>query len=1636
MAIEKNKVFQNVKTNPGQKKAPPVKKSEDSSQKNQMILFVVAGILILVAVFMFRYTFRGEGRIPSIPVVPGQPTPTAVYHPSAPVNNPVNPTPAAPAPMVTNVSIKVPEASDEAQAIFANVQEYLRQYDQAVQNGKWSELAEWAGERGLSVEAVRASANSGQSLKIRLRLFDSRLLALTSNNEWVLMTQRKFERAFSKKAPSQDYSYSQIESQINDLPSSMGIANLSRLANLLVQGDCSRGRELYFKAIKEKAFYSILARSVRQAYLSDIKPETAWQSSWIDSVPMNLWLIEQMIAYHPSESDVSQVKKDTPPAGVPGRPGMGPQGALVSATSGGIQNQGLFDHRVMLLQVLARRGGEVSAYLIGTLLEADKEDTLMTGLATGMIDAGMFSRFTEMYAEPLIEPFAKGLARHKVVQQEWNTIACVLARLFNDRASHVVFAEAKDDITLSGDLVFFLASGGTRYTLISLSNFIKASRVQSTDVEKIFFVWTAIPPYERQPLWSVLGRYMPSFGPANKMQPVGPPGAMPGENLLAPGGLPVGPQSGPPIFPRPLVPGGPMPPGMAGPPSMPQFPGLGPQGLPAGKEGRGWPLNRKFTSDVDAPSAIEFLKLLGQLSIAGGKAPANNAGPGPMSPGMPGMDPASAAMSDPARIKIGAVRCLVSLYHPALDDYFRAFLDDPDIGDLCRLGLCTLDDRESCQQILKQFWKNPWELSKPVFTTANNPAQEQVVVCHGNLIVPFDQAGLALYGLSAREALIYFDYREAGKAFLASLGEFVTRKDSFEAPDRVADAACRNIEALGRWSVSGSSVTLADLIESTGDFGLRSDTRDAGQESNPMATRVRMKALEILGKIGDAQSMEIILRIATYRQKDEQLELAAKIALAKRGYTDATDLFLDTIDPEKANKTAGGELTDTTLISTIDPSLKNRTDIALLGLSKIELRDPQVVRVIKLIKKIGMGTEAGQGGPNDLQERLVLGLLEQGQGQLLRGLGELINESPARGSDQNPAGSKQTYYWNRVSGHDLDLTFLKMIRILEQSGKIADEGAVVAFISAILRREEALLVPASQELDLWNPKSSLVNFGNNLPQMPRNMEMMMPTPEDIPPGMKMPSLPLRGMRGEAPPAGPGPMPLTIRTAGSAKLNIPFVPLFGSERMTQEAAISGMNLISHLKERNKFLKEFRDMPFYRYLANFMLWQAGDPDGRVDLVNLLAASTDTPKDKYLLFLAVQQIEQFENLDSVGLLADVIRKNSDSIIRTRMADGALYVTVKAWGNQMAGKAPVLNNLAGVKKAAESFKPIVDSKGYDRQVADPTVITLACLQLYTPVIKWMQDMIRIQCGRGAPVSEQAMGNAVEILRSLNPVGNTALLDLYVSILNQTVDPEKQKLAADLALEKEAKIANAKQSLPLMEDPSVKRSRQRLPHVPNGGTGQRKQGPVPAYQSTAPAIISAISAMSIPEALPALVQAARTRSDLLGFAALEVHKKDKKQGQIMVKQLFVESGKNPVLTEQAKMMISYLKQQPEQFSYDMLGRAIAKSDPLVADFALTLLDEQSKNQKIPPEINLVQLMKTTLQNLISEQRDRPDTGPLLTKTAEFAATLQDKDLNKIVDRVKAMEKTAKQREMRRTRNSPRPRGRSGGPPPRPGPGI
>jgi hypothetical protein len=587
---------------------------------------------------------------------------------------------------------------------------------------------------------------------------------------------------------------------------------------------------------------------------------------------------------------------------------------------------------------------------------------------------------------------------------------------------------------------------------------------------------------------------------------------------------------------------------------------------------------------------------------------------------------------------------------------------------------------------------------------------------------------------------------------------------------------------------------------------------------------------------------------------------------------------------------------------------------------------------------------------------------------------------PAKGKDDAKA-DKDPYYWNRADDRERDKLFLEMIQSLTNRTSFEDENAVVAFVSAILRREEAVLVPDRSKLEEWNPLQYVLQFDRQSSFAGR------PGAFDFP---EMPAGP--GLPGRNPTKASNP-----NNQYTLDIRFPMISEPNSDQAPQQAAMEGMKLVGRLKDAATYFAGMRQLNYFRYLADFMLWQDGNAEGGEELGRLLATGSQTNLETYLKFLAIEQIQNSENPELLVLFANVLGQTSDLLTRAKIGDAAMYVAAENWRERMMGKNFLLNDPQKVGRIVDGWEPVMNGKKYDWTLANRLIVILAPLQADGRVMKWMNDLVRNQCSKNEPVAESSVGNAVTMLRLLNPQGNSSLLEFYTTVLSQTYDPNKAEQALKKASDAMSAMGGKRDPMgpgpgmmpPMMAD----RSR-------NPGSSSRNK-PIPAYQSVGPAIIQAMGAMTLPESQETLMQLARSRQDLLALIAVNVYSKDTRQGLTLFRQLLNDSGKKTELADQAKKAVVFLIKTSEPDSLDMLIRVLPKADASSAGEALTMLADLNKDGKLPGNFDVKQAIRSVIQGLTNEVRGRRDMGPVLEQAIKFGETFSDSDVTRVIDRAK-----------------------------------
>ncbi len=1614
----------------GKNPSPQTRKiiKEDTGKNKILLIGAAVGILVVILLIVFA-----TGKKKTNTTISSAP-PTRQISParSKRTNHSIKKTKSALSPKVA--SIRRPETPEGVRELYANARTFLQQYDKLAAKGKWLELAKLAKRKGLFVESHYCGSAAGYS-NIRKRFYRS-LILLQSNAGYALVTQAEFEKTYTIDTNTLKQNPQLLAEELDDIKSVSGIASQTRFADLLIKIDTAHGRELFKENIKNPKFYSILIRELNRIYLSRFSNDNIFQAKWYSPEPMNLWLIQQLINMDVSKIASIQEKKTEKSAQKtkktkkrkrrrrrPSRtpepnmmePPMGPMESMGPAMPGmmmpGAQNRAslnlapeqkkIYEHKKLILNLLTKRGGILSAYLIGQLLKSDKENLIIQAISAGQISPSLFMRFTGIYAEPLIPYFEKALLNIKGSQAEWNSVAAILARMHNDRAAYAVFSAArKSTMKIQADVAFALAAGARQYTLDTLEKFIKVKQIEDCPIETLFTLWTSPQKDSYTKLWDWLSEWIPGLStpdisvsgkrvPANlnKQMPVPPemagpmpPGAMPDEMM----GMPPERQTRrSPVHRRR---------------SKRALSRMRKQKSKSAPK-KGWPIKRHFVRIVNKNAILAFLEETGKIQISTPKqehkAQDTKHGKGRTHKKRKRIKSAvTVSANSLASIKRSAVRCLLNVATQKHSTYFRSLIDDELVGGLARLGLCLLDDKQSAEKLLAHFWTHPLELADFVTQkgkSSKNKQQSQIItdvnVSAAKLAVPLNEDGLTQCGISARSALIYFDYSPAGKAFLSALGEFILHKEPFDEPARVAGAVCQIIEAIGNWNVPDSTRTLADLIASAGDFGLRGTVRrirSARSAKNSLATAVRAKALEVLGRIGDRDALNIIVQLATFPQADIYLQTAARIALARRGAEQATELFLNMLDPDKKQINRNRNRKNVSqLIREIAPDLQTEEDVALLGISRLPKIDPLYMQqAIELIKKLGTSKQITHRGSHsqDIQERYVLSLLSIGQGAIIDKIADII-ELTALEPLARRGNLKSPYYWNRLTGEARDKAFLYMIKTLANKKQFNEPNSVVRLIKAILKREQEIFEPNEQILEEWNPEKYLIKFEYSHKQISRGLPNI---------GFGEPGFP--GMQA---PEMPGISKIIKRGRRSSKnrgkslsnksiLSIPFPASLDQKNIPQLAVAAGLELITKLPNAKRYIKEFNNgnkFPLYRYHANFIFYKKGLKSARKNLVAAFANPGKDTLQQYFEFLAIDQMTKSQDPELVGIFGQAASESAKSVIIHKLIDGGLYVITKLFDKQVAGEITLLDRKSIIIPIAQPWETVISTSRYDGYSDSPLIIMLSGMQIYTPTIEWIDEIILKQCKNDFPVSEQALINAVTILHSLNPAGNKELLKLYLDILSSKI--------------KSQAITAKSSQIPQFEgQPDRKVSRRTR-------TAARKSQYSFTYNAVCPLIIRAIGEMTAVETLSVLKKLTKERPDMLGLIAIEIYKKDIELGKKLIISAIKASSKNPQLAGQIQTIIGFLMNNPPTpFCYEAITLTIIVGDSSSAKFCLDILEKQLLNNKFPKQLDVPVMFRSILQGLVAQIRTSKDAVSKLDKAIEIAKHIKSHELKKVIENI------------------------------------
>jgi hypothetical protein len=1509
-----------------------------SQKKNIVLLGVIVGSLVLIAVLVIVLSGGSEMKTPSEPMarepidrtgdetVPSKAQPVRRSQGISPPTDRIAPTPPA-RPVVLSPP---PALSAADHKLYAAAADYLSRYDLAVESGTgWAELSRWAAENGLYVEAYHcaryAGMPTGRTADQEINVLNTPILISESTGQpggtprgpdeaenWQIIDQKTFEKKHTLKSRSSEvFSREQLVSQLEELQPSDSSAAQSRIAALLVQVDSPHGRKLYEGLIDKPNFYDILVRAMRRAYFSDLPEEQAAKASWFHCPPINLWLVRQLIAYAPSGGNPVAPVAPAQPTGQP----------QPSASAG---------HKLLVLRVLARRGGIIGAQLTGDLLQSDADGSISQALASGTLSPEIFARFTGAYAEPLIKPLGQALQKQSSQPEAWSAMARLTSRLFNPRAASEVFASAQQaNLSLDAKTAFFLAASGEEYAIQNLLMFAQAGKLTWLDVPAVIELWTDKGQAADRSFWNRLAKFVPILGRSTRAQPTGQSDSD---------------ATGLPGQPTPLV------------------PAANPYGQQQEQAFR--PVERSFRKTVATEAAKQLLMGLGQL-------PAPTEGPtGASPPGYPGR-PQVAPTADPTgqtpqQLKRDAVRALVSLYDKKLSQYYLSLLSDPSVAGFARLGLCLINERNAVGNLITQFQA---ELNEPTFGLSSADDDPKTEVSAGKIAVLLDAHGLATAGITTRDALVYFDNPQAAGEFHSALTKLIANQTPLSNPEAVVKGANQIMLALGRWQGSAIARALEDLIGSTGNFGLGADGGQTayGQGSNH-ATQLRRRTLEVLGQIGDEPAMDVILNMATYGQDAPELCTAARLALAKRGYPLALDMFIDILDPDR--KDAADTRTQDPFQQALrqaDPSLQSMSDVALIAIARTRnMSDSQADRILRLVTRLGQqeqNNSSRSGG--DLQERLMLTLLENGHSRLLNGLAQIMRNAPPALSSARRAASSEPYYWDRLDSQNQDKAFVAMIEALRKHGSFDDEQAVVELIKAIVTRQEVYLLTRIYETskDLGN---EVMKFSDTVKF---NTSVLTGNQAAQSGGSASPYATERQRSGEDTEQAPPP-----------QLDLPSASRRQLDTLPHLASLMGIDLVASFRSASAGLKSFNDLQFFKCPAFVARLHSGDVEATNDLIAYLADPASTNSDPRIRSLALELLEQQGGVEFLDMLGKIVQRSSDSVWQLRLADSAVLVTSKLWQDQMTGKNMILSDMSRISPISLSWRTLAQSSNVSQELADRLIIVLSACQADPNTLGTIQKLLRDQIGRGTPISEQAVGCMAQVLSGLVPMGNKDILNLYEMILTTPNRPAGRY----------ARTAAGK-----------------TPQPP----AQSQVGKF-VYKNIAPLLISALAAMQSPESALALQQLARTRTDLLGEIAVTQYQTNPALARTLLKQAIFQSRTNPETAEQARLALTHICVEPTNDNMDLIIKAIIAGHQTVSDAALNQMDQWIANTDAAQTVDFKTAIRSMLISLVGQQSIEPSQFQRIADHVMKLATpfAIDPDIARMIGQVEKAKERAKNR--------------------------
>jgi len=1520
-----------------------------SQKKNIVLLGVIVGSLVLIAVLVIVFA-GGSGTKPLPAPMAREPVARTGDETASSGDQRVQrsqgisprsdrSTPTPPARPIVLSPPPPPSAAD--QKLYSAATDYLSRYDLAVQSGTgWAELSRWAVENGLYVEAYHCARYAGTPTSTtadqEINVLNTPILISEPAGQpggsprggdeaenWQIIDQKTFEKKYTLKSrSSESFSREQLVSQLEKLQPGDSSAAQSGIAALLVQVDSPHGRELYKELIGKPNFYDILVRAMRRAYFSDLPEEQAAKASWFHCPPINLWLVRQLIAYAPSGGNPVAPVAPAQPTGT-GQP-------QPSASAG---------HKLLVLRVLARRGGIIGAQLTGDLLQSDADGSISQALASGTLSPEIFARLTGAYAEPLIKPLGQALQKQSSQPEARSAMARLTSRLFNPRAASEVFVSAQQaNLSLDAKTAFFLASSGEEYAIQNLLMFAQAGKLTWLDVPAVIELWTDKGQAADRSFWNRLTKFVPILGRSTRPQPTG-------QSDSNATGLP-----GQPISP---------------------FPTANPYGQQQEQASR--PVERSFKKTVAVEAAKQLLMGLGQL-------PAAAEGPTGVSPqgypGRPQVAPAAGPTGQtPQQLKRDAVRTLVSLYDKKLSPYYLSLLSDPSVAGFARLGLCLINERNAVGNLITQFQA---EVNDPPFGLSSADDDPKTEGSAGKIAVLLDAHGLATAGITTRDALVYFDNPQAAGAFHSALTKLIANQTPLSNPEAVVKGANQVMLALGRWQGSAIARALEDLIGSTGNFGLGAEGGQAayGQGSNP-ATQLRRRTLEVLGQIGDEPAMDVILNMATYGQDAPELCTAARLALAKRGYPLALDMFIDILDPDRKDAAdARAQDPFQQALRQADPSLQSMSDVALIAIVRTRnMSDSQADRILRLVTSLGQpqGQSNSWQGKGDLQERLTLNLLENGHPRLLNGLAQIMRNAPPVLSSPQRAASSAPYYWDRLDFQNQDKAFVAMIEALRKHGSFDDEQAVVELIKAIVTRQEVYLLTRIYESskDLGN---DVMKFSDTVKF---NTSVLAENQAAQGGGSASPSAADRQRTGENTEQAP------------PQLDLPSASRRQLDTLPHLASLMGIDLVASFRSASAALKSFNDLQFFKCPAFVARLHSGDVEATNDLLAYLANPASTNSDPRIRSLALELLEQQGGVEFLDLLGKIVQKSSDPVWQLRLADSAVLVTSKLWQDQMTGKNMVLSDTSRISPVSLGWRTLAQSSNVSQELANRLIIVLSACQADPDTLGAIQKLLRDQIGRGTPISEQAVGCMAQVLSGLVPTGNKDIVNLYEMILT-----------------------------------TANRPAGRYARTAAGKTGQppvQSQVGKFVYKNIAPLLISALAAMQSPESALVLQQMAKTRTDLLGEIAVTQYQTNPALARGLLKQAIFQSRTNPETAEQAKSALTRICAEPTNDSMDLVIKAIISGHQTVSDAALSQMDQWIANTNAAQAVDFKTAIRSMLISLVGQQNTEPGQFQRITDRVIKLATpfAIDPDIARMIEQVEKAKERAQNRNAAPSRRAP-----------------